>query len=113
MTRRNAPPNDLVLVGAGPTGVELAASIAQLVSVTLRQQFPQIEPVKSRILLLDGGAPYSSTFAESLSRKAAKRLTKLGVESFDGGKVEKVDDQGVIRGGRPDSQRPPCFGGRR
>jgi len=88
-----------VLVGAGPTGVELAASIAQLVSVTLRNNFRKIDPAKSRILLLDGGTRILPTFAESLSRKAAKRLTKLGVEVSTGVKVEKVDDQGVIAAG--------------
>ena len=88
-----------VLVGAGPTGVELAASIAQLVSVTLRNDFRKIAPAKSRILLLDGGARILPTFAESLSRKAAKRLTKLGVEISTGVKVEKVDEQGVIAAG--------------
>src|SRR6201982_2953966 len=69
-----------VLVGAGPTGVELAASIAQLVSVTLRNNFRNIDPAKSRILLVDGGARVLPTFAESLSKKAARRLKKLGVE---------------------------------
>jgi NADH dehydrogenase len=88
-----------VLVGAGPTGVELAASIAQLVAVTLRNNFRKIDPAKSRIVLLDGGARVLPTFAESLSRKAAKRLTKLGVEVSTGVKVEKVDDQGVIAAG--------------
>jgi NADH dehydrogenase len=88
-----------VLVGAGPTGVELAASIAQLVSVTLRNNFRKIDPAKSRILLLDGGARILPTFAETLSRKAAKRLTSLGVEVSTGVKVEKVDEQGVIAGG--------------
>src|SRR5712671_3121568 len=88
-----------VLVGAGPTGVELAASIAQLVSVTLRRNFRRIDPAKSRIVLLDGGARILPTFAESLSRKAAKRLTKLGVEVSTGVRVEKVDDQGVIAAG--------------
>ena len=87
------------LVGAGPTGVELAASIAQLVSVTLRNNFRNIDPAKSRIVLLDGGARILPTFAESLSRKAARRLTKLGVEVSTGVKVEKVDDQGVIAAG--------------
>jgi NADH:ubiquinone reductase (H+-translocating) len=88
-----------VLVGAGPTGVELAASIAQLASVTLRNNFRKIEPAKSRILLLDGGARILPTFAESLSRRAAKRLSKIGVEISTGVKVEKVDDQGVIAAG--------------
>jgi NADH:ubiquinone reductase (H+-translocating) len=88
-----------VLVGAGPTGVELAASIAHLASVTLRNNFRKIDPAKSRILLLDGGARVLPTFAESLSRKAAKRLKKLGVEVSTGVKVEKVDDQGVVAAG--------------
>ena len=88
-----------VLVGAGPTGVELAASIAQLVSVTLRKNFRNIDPAKSRIVLLDGGARVLSTFAESLSKKVARRLDKLGVEVVTGVKVERVDDAGR-HGGR-------------
>jgi NADH:ubiquinone reductase (H+-translocating) len=88
-----------VLVGAGPTGVELAASIAQLAAVTLRKNFRKIDPAKSRIVLLDGGPRVLPTFAESLSRKAAKRLAKLGVEVSTGVKVEKVDEQGVIAAG--------------
>src|SRR3984957_3722039 len=88
-----------VLVGAGPTGVELAASIAQLAAVTLRNNFRKIDPAKSRIVLLDGGPRILPTFADSLSRKAARRLAKLGVEISTGVKVEKVDDQGVIAAG--------------
>jgi NADH dehydrogenase len=93
-----------VLVGAGPTGVELAASIAQLAAVTLKKNFRRIDPASSRIVLLDGGARILPTFAESLSLKAAKRLAKLGVEVSTGVKVEKVDDQGVIAAGA----RIPC-----
>jgi NADH:ubiquinone reductase (H+-translocating) len=88
-----------VLVGAGPTGVELAASISQLATVTLRRNFRKIDPAKSRIVLLDGGARVLPTFAESLSRKVAKRLAKIGVEVSTGVKVEKVDDRGVIAAG--------------
>ena len=88
-----------VLVGAGPTGVELAASIAQLATVTLRKNFRKIDPANSRILLLDGGPRVLPTFTEALSRKAAKRLAKLGVEVSTGVKVEKVDEQGVIAAG--------------
>jgi NADH:ubiquinone reductase (H+-translocating) len=88
-----------ILVGAGPTGVELAASIAHLRSVTLRKNFRKIDPAKSRILLLDGGTRILPTFAESLSRKVAKRLRKLGVEVLTGVKVERVDSQGVVAAG--------------
>jgi NADH dehydrogenase len=88
-----------VLVGAGPTGVELAASIAQLVTVTLRGNFRQIDPATSTIILLEGGDRVLPSFAPSLSRKAAKRLAKLGVKVLTGVKVERVDAQGVIAGG--------------
>jgi NADH:ubiquinone reductase (H+-translocating) len=88
-----------VLVGAGPTGVELAASIAHLASVTLCKNFRNIDPAKSRILLLDAGPRVLPTFAESLSHTAAKRLTQLGVEVSTGVRVDKVDEQGVIAGG--------------
>ncbi|GLR83603.1 NAD(P)/FAD-dependent oxidoreductase [Bradyrhizobium iriomotense] len=88
-----------VLVGAGPTGVELAASIAHLVSVTLRKNFRNIDPTNSRIILLDGGPRVLPTFAESLSRKVTDRLEKLGVQVRTGVKVDKVDGQGVIAAG--------------
>jgi NADH:ubiquinone reductase (H+-translocating) len=88
-----------VLVGAGPTGVELAASIAQMVSVTLRKNFRNIDPARSKIVLLDGGGRVLPTFAESLSKKTAKRLETLGVEVRTGVKVEKVDEQGVVAAG--------------
>jgi NADH dehydrogenase len=88
-----------VLVGAGPTGVELAGSLAHLVKVTLRGNFRRIDPSKSDIVLLDAGKRVLPTFAESLSRKAARRLEKLGVTVVTNVKVETVDDKGVIAGG--------------
>ena len=88
-----------VLVGAGPTGVELAASLARMVSVTLRGNFRRIDPSKASILLLDAGNRILPSFAESLSRKVAGRLTKLGVKVVTGVKVETVDEQGVVAGG--------------
>jgi NADH dehydrogenase len=88
-----------VLVGAGPTGVELAASLAQMVKVTLRGNFRRIDPAKARIILLDGAKRVLPTFAESLSRKVSMRLKKLGVKVLTDVKVETVDEQGVIAGG--------------
>jgi NADH:ubiquinone reductase (H+-translocating) len=88
-----------VLVGAGPSGVELAASLAHLVKVTLRGNFRRIDPSKASIILLDAGKRILPTFAESLSRRVSKRLKKLGVNVATGVKVEKVDEQGVIAGG--------------
>src|SRR5271169_5630851 len=69
-----------VLVGAGPSGVELAASLAHLVKVTLRGNFRRIDPAKASIILLDAGKRVLPTFAESLSRKVSKRLKKLGIK---------------------------------
>jgi NADH dehydrogenase len=89
-----------VLVGAGPTGVELAASLAQLVKVTLRGNFHRIDPAKASIFLLDAGSRVLPTFAEALSRRVTRRLTKLGVKVLTGVKVEAVDEQGVVAGGK-------------
>jgi len=88
-----------VLVGAGPTGVELAASLAQMVKVTLRGNFRRIDPAKSTIILLDAGNRVLPTFAEVLSRRVTRRLTRLGVKVMTGVKVETVDEQGVVAGG--------------
>src|SRR5215813_3187791 len=89
-----------VLVGAGPTGVELAASLAQMVKVTLRGNFRRIDPAKADIVLLDAGKRVLPTFAESVSSKVTRRLEKLGVKVMTGAKVETVDEQGVIAGGK-------------
>jgi NADH:ubiquinone reductase (H+-translocating) len=88
-----------VLVGAGPTGVELAGSLAYLANVTLRRNFRRINPAMARIILLDGASRVLPTLAESLSRKVAKRLEKLGVKVLTDVKVEAVDENGVIAGG--------------
>jgi NADH dehydrogenase len=88
------------LVGGGPTGVELAASIAQMAAVTLRGNFRRIDPAKTSIVLIEGGNRILPTFAESLSGKAARRLEELGVKVMTGMKVDKVDEQGVIAGGQ-------------
>ena len=88
-----------VLVGAGATGVELAASLAQMVKVTLRGNFRSIDPAKASIILLDAGKRVLPTFAESLSRRVTRRLTNLGVKVLTGVKVETVDAQGVVAGG--------------
>jgi len=89
-----------VLVGAGPSGVELAASLAQMVKVTLRGNFRRIDPANSTIVLLDAGNRVLPTFAESLSHRVTRHLTKLGVKVLTGVKVETVDEQGVIAGGK-------------
>jgi NADH dehydrogenase len=89
-----------VLVGAGPTGVELAASIAQMAKTTLRANFRRIDPATTSIVLLDGAKRVLPSFAESSSAKAAQRLGKLGVKVITGAMVEHIDDQGVTVGGK-------------
>jgi NADH:ubiquinone reductase (H+-translocating) len=89
-----------VLVGAGPTGVELAASMAQMATTTLRSNFRRIDPAKTSIFLLEGGQRVLPSFAESLSKRAAARLAKLGVQVVTGAMVERVDDRGVTVGGK-------------
>jgi NADH:quinone reductase (non-electrogenic) len=89
-----------VLVGAGPTGVELAASLAHMIKVTLRGNFRRIDPAKASIILLDAGKRVLPTFAESLSLKVARHLEKLDVKVVMDVKVDTVDDQGVIAGGK-------------
>jgi NADH dehydrogenase len=88
-----------VLVGGGPTGVELAASLAEMVQITLRGNFRRIDPSKSAIILLDAGNRVLANFAEPLSRRVIRRLTKLGVKVLTGIKVETVDERGVVASG--------------
>jgi NADH:ubiquinone reductase (H+-translocating) len=68
------------LVGAGPTGVELAGQIRELATKTLRSEFRNIKPEEARVLLFDGGSVPLAVFGPKLSEKAAQTLQKLGVE---------------------------------
>jgi NADH dehydrogenase len=88
-----------ILVGAGPTGVEMAAALAVLVRTTLRSEFRRIDPASARILLLDAAPKVLGTFAPDLSAAAKERLEKLGVEVRLGHAVENIDEEGVIVGG--------------
>jgi NADH dehydrogenase len=89
-----------VLVGAGPTGVELAASMAHMVAHTLRRNFRRIDPAQCTIILIEAGNRILPTFAESSSKRATKRLQKLGVKVETGVKVDRVDAQGVTASGK-------------
>ena len=94
-----------ILVGAGPTGVELAGSLAHLVKVTLRGNFRRIDPAKASIILLDGAKRVLPTFAESLSRKVARRLEKLGVKVVTGVEGRDSRRQGRDRRRKQDPER--------
>src|SRR5947199_2580397 len=88
-----------VLVGAGPTGVEMAAALAVFVRTTLRSDFRRIDPASARIVLLDAARNVLGTFAPSLSDAAEEHLQKLGVEIHLGHPVEKIDSEGAIVAG--------------
>src|SRR5262249_3259133 len=88
-----------VLVGAGPTGVELAAATAVLIRTTLRSEFRRVDPLTARVVLVDMADHVLGTFAPALSEKAKARLESLGVELRLGHPVDRVDAQGVEVGG--------------
>jgi NADH:ubiquinone reductase (H+-translocating) len=88
-----------VLVGAGPTGVEMAGAIAEMTRGPLKSDFRRVDPRSARIILVEGAPRILPTFAESLSRKAHARLTRMGVEIHTGVLVEHVDAAGVVVGG--------------
>jgi len=85
-----------VLVGAGPTGVELAGALVEMTRMTLKAEFRRIDPASARIILVEGGPRILPAFAEELSRKAADRLRRSGVEIRTGKHVERVDADGVV-----------------
>jgi NADH:ubiquinone reductase (H+-translocating) len=84
------------LVGAGPTGVELAGQIRELATKTLRAECRNIEPEDARVLLFDGGSAPLAVFGDELSRRAADELTALGVEFHMGSIVTSVDHNGLV-----------------
>lgn len=87
-----------VIVGAGPTGVELAGALGEIANDTLRNDFRSIRPEESRIILLDGGPRILSNFPEKLSEAAERSLIRIGVRSRPNMRVTKVDDSGVTFG---------------
>src|SRR5262245_54213914 len=96
--RRHRDLLTFVLVGAGPTGVELAAALAILVQTTLRSEFRRIDPISARIVLVDRADRVLGAFAQDLSGSALRRLERLGVEVRLGHGVDTVDADGVIVG---------------
>ncbi|HEV2474280.1 MAG TPA: NAD(P)/FAD-dependent oxidoreductase, partial [Chthonomonadales bacterium] len=87
-----------VLIGAGPTGVEMAGAIAELAHRALASDFRHIDPQSARVVLLEAGPRILSAFPESLARAAERELKQLGVEVRAGGKVSDVEPGGVTVG---------------
>ena len=88
-----------VLVGAGPTGVEMAGALAVLVQTTLKSDFRRIDPSSARIVLVDKNPRVLGSFSEHLSQAAKQRLERLGVEVRLGHGVDQIDADGVVVAG--------------
>jgi NADH dehydrogenase len=98
--RTTAPDNrpawlTFVIVGAGPTGVEMAGAIGELANSTLKHNFRNIDPGDARIYLLDGADRVLPPYPEGLSDSAGRALASLGVTAVVGAKVTGVDKRGV------------------
>jgi NADH dehydrogenase len=87
-----------VVVGAGPTGVELAGALKEIASRTLAADFRHIRPESARILLLEAAPRVLPPYSERLSRSARAQLERLGVEVRTGAAVTGIDDAGVSIG---------------
>ena len=88
-----------VMVGAGPTGVEMAGALGVLIRTTLKANFRRIDPASARIVLIDMAPRVLMPFSEGLSAAAKKRLENLGVEVRLGHSVDRIDADGVVVAG--------------
>lgn len=84
------PPLSFVIIGGGPTGVELAGAISDIAKIYMRRDFRHIDPAQSRVLLLDGGPRVLAAYPEDLSEKAERSLARLGVEVHTKTRVTNV-----------------------
>ena len=84
------PPLNFVVIGGGPTGVELAGAISDIAQLYMRHDFRHIDPAKARVLLLEGSPRVLAAYPDDLSAKAEASLTKLGVEVHTNTHVNQV-----------------------
>jgi NADH dehydrogenase len=84
-----------VVIGGGPTGVELAGELAIIAHNTMKGHFARIQPAKARVILLDAGERVTAAFSKKLSAKVAAYLAELGVTVRQGARVTAIDAQGV------------------
>ncbi|MEJ2086185.1 MAG: NAD(P)/FAD-dependent oxidoreductase [Acidobacteriota bacterium] len=87
-----------VIVGAGPTGAELAGALSEIARHTLVEDFRNFDPSDAKIILVEAGPRVLSTYPEDLSEKARRQLEKLGVEVRLGTSVTDIDRFGVVIG---------------
>jgi NADH dehydrogenase len=86
------------IVGGGPTGVELAGTLAEIARHTLRNEFRRIDPAEAKVRLIEAGPRVLSAFPESLSASARRQLEKLGVDVLAGTPVASIDASGYRLG---------------
>ncbi len=89
-----------IIVGGGPTGVELAGAIAELARFGMEKEFRNFDPASARILLVQAGPRLLPTFPDALSAETRGSLEKLGVEILLNSRVEAIDDAGVLVSGK-------------
>ncbi len=94
------PPLNFVVIGGGPTGVELAGAISGIARHYMRRDFRHIDPAKSRVILIEGEKHVLASYPEDLSIKAEEQLRNLGVEVHGGLRVTDVQPGYVIAGGQ-------------
>ena len=87
-----------VIVGAGPTGVEIAGAISEISRTTLERDFRRIDPTQTRVILIEAGPRILASFSEKLAKRAARDLERLGVQIWTGSKVTLINADGVVLG---------------
>jgi NADH:ubiquinone reductase (H+-translocating) len=92
---KRAPYLNFVVIGGGPTGVEMAGSIAELAKWVLGRDFKNVRPAEAHVLLVEGGPRVLGTFHEELSESAVKQLGELGVKVRTGTVVKNIGPEGV------------------
>jgi NADH dehydrogenase len=97
-TGEPANPLNFVVVGAGPTGVELAGTLAEIAHHALAHEFRSIDPARTHIMLIEGGPRVLATYAEDLSRSAQEQLQRLGVEVRTSAMVTQIEAGSVHLG---------------
>jgi NADH dehydrogenase len=86
---------NFVIVGGGPTGVELAGALGEIANDTLRKDFAHIDPTEAQIVLIEGEPRLLPGFPPDLSKKAESQLIALGVRTRTGARVTEIDEEGV------------------
>lgn len=99
------PPLNFVIVGGGPTGVELAGAIRDIASLYMKEDYRHIDTTKSRVLLVEGGPHILPSYPPDLQQKAAEQLHELGVETLTSKVVTDIQPGYVVIGKPPNEER--------